>query len=382
VLEVDESLGGDGCPAVAAFTPDGFAAAVGTSPGAAARLIGDALALRHRLPILWKRVKQLQVPAWQARRVCEQTQRLPAAGAHWVDQQLGLRTGLGPALVERLVAHAVAALDPEAQEAREEDAEAGWDVRVSHPAAADFVGTSHLEATGDTLTLKAFNDLVCAIAHQLHVDGDASHLGARKVKALGVIVALLIRTTSSQSTGAVDVSTVADAARKSAAKVKLYAHLDARDLDVDATGASAFAAGAVERLGAATLAKLRSWVGESQVIIQPVLDMDRRDAVDGHDPPVWMAELVRLRDGHCIFPRCTVDARDCDLDHEVPYVPMDEGGPPGQTHPDGLACLCRRHHRAKTSRRWRYTRTPEGHYVWDGPYGRNYLRTPDGTHTL
>jgi hypothetical protein len=76
---------------------------------------------------------------------------------------------------------------------------------------------------------------------------------------------------------------------------------------------------------------------------------------------------------------CQVDAEDCDLDHEVPYMPLDQGGPPGQTSVEALACLCRRHHRAKTSRRWRYQRTPEGDYLWHGPHHTRFLVTPHGT---
>ncbi len=87
--------------------------------------------------------------------------------------------------------------------------------------------------------------------------------------------------------------------------------------------------------------------------------MARRDAVDSHDPPTWMRDLVHLRDEHCIFPRCHIDARSCDLDHTTPY---DQHGPPGQTRPDNLAALCRRHHRAKTTGRWWYLRTPDGDY--------------------
>ena len=52
--------------------------------------------------------------------------------------------------------------------------------------------------------------------------------------------------------------------------------------------------------------------------------------MDVHDPPAWMRELVILRDRHRVFPGCTVDARACDLDHLQPYVPLDDGGPPGQ----------------------------------------------------
>ena len=359
VLLTDESLGGDGTPKVAAFTPEAFAVAIGVSPSAAGQLIGDALDLRHRHPHLWQRLQRLEVPTWQARRVAQQTHRLPYAGARWVDEQLATRTGCGPVIVDRLVAHAIAKFDPETHEDRENDATADSDVSLSHPEATDFAGTSHLEARGDTLTLKAFYDLVCALAHQLFLAGDTDPLGARRIKAIAIITAL--------ATGQLPTS--------SKPRIKVYVRVDADDLDVDTTGGSAFATGEIEKLGAATLTKIRDWVGHHQVVIQPVLNMQRGDAVDVHDPPPWMRELVMLRDGHCIFPRCTTDARSCDLDHTIPYDP---DGPPGQTHAGNLACLCRRHHRAKTSGLWRYTRTPEGHYLWHGPYGASYLVTPEG----
>ena len=128
----------------------------------------------------------------------------------------------------------------------------------------------------------------------------------------------------------------------------------------------------MEKLGPATLTKIKEWVGHHRVTIQPVLDPGRDDGVDTHDPPPWMRELVILRDGHCVFPGCTRDARGCDLDHITPYDP---NGPPGQTNPANLACLCRRHHRAKTLGRWRYARTPDGDYQWHGPHGATSLVT-------
>ena len=295
---------------------------------------------------------RLEVPAWQARRVARQTHRLSKAAAIWVDEQLADRTTCGPVIVDRLVAHAIAAYDPETHEDREDAAQAGWDVTLTHPEVTDFLGTSHLEATGDTLVLKEFYDQVCAIAHQLFLDGDTgparrpqgqSHRHPhRPTHCLGNVEGQGLRpgrrppTSRSTETGPV-------------------------------------AVGEIEKLGAATLTKIRTWVGHHQVVIQPVLNMARRDAVDSHDPPGWMRDLVVLRDDHCIFPRCQVDARSCDLDHTIPY---DENGPPGQTRPDNLAALCRRHHRAKTTGRWRYLRTPDGDYHWHGPYGTSYLVTP------
>jgi hypothetical protein len=253
----------------------------------------------------------------------------------------------------------MAAYDPETHEDREEDAKVGWDVTLTHPEVTDFLGTSRLEATGDTLTLKAFYDQVCAVAHQLYLDGDQEPLGARKVKAIGIL------------TG--------PPAAPGTSKVTAYVRVDATDLQIDGDGDSVFAVGQVEKLGAATLAKIRTWVAHHHVVFQPVLNMARRDAIDSHDPPGWMRDLVHLRDNHCIFPRCQVDARSCDLDHTSPY---DQNGPPGQTRPDNLAALCRRHHRAKTTGRWRYWRTPEGDYTWHGPYGTTYLVTNRGTRKL
>src|SRR6478672_7450836 len=178
-LLADESLGGDGTPAVAAFTPEPFALALGMSPSDGAQLIADALDLRHRLPMLWKRLSRLEVPAWQARRVARQTHRLPKAAAVWVDHQLTDRATFGPVVVDRLVAQAIAAYDPETHEDRAEEAHAGWDVLLTHPEATDFLGTSRLEATGDTLVLHGFYDQLCALAHELFLDGDTSALGVR-----------------------------------------------------------------------------------------------------------------------------------------------------------------------------------------------------------
>jgi hypothetical protein len=370
VLDGEESLGGDGTPPVAAFTPEPFAAAIGQTPPAAARLIGDALDLRHRLPLLWKRVQRLEVPAWQARRVAQQTRLLSKPAAAWVDDRLA-RTGCGPVVVDRLVAQAAAEFDPASQQTAEEQAQANWHVTLSDPDPTDYVGTSHLDAIGDTPTLREFHDLVSQLAHQLLTDGDSSPLGVRKIKALRLIThaikhgRTLEHTTSSGPSGRTG-------------KMTVYVRVDADDLDTDADGGVAYATGEVERLGAATLTRIRHWVGHHQVVIQPVLNLQRGDAVDVHDPPAWMRELVILRDDHCVFPGCTRDARACDIDHIIPY----EDGPPGQTHPDNLACLCRRHHRAKTAGAWRYHRTAEGHYLWRGPYGRSYLVTPDGTVNL
>ena len=160
-------------------------------------------------------------------------------------------------------------------------------------------------------------------------------------------------------------------------QTNLYVHVSLADLATHAGGDPAV--GEVEKLGPATLDLIRTWLQDSKASIQPVLDLNRCDAVDQHDPPPRMREQVILRDRHCVFPWCGRDARRSDLDHTVPYVPPDEGGPPGQTNPQNLAPLCRRHHRAKTFTGWTYQRARDGTHTWTSPHGHTWTVGPDGT---
>jgi len=372
-LDTDESLGGEGTPKVAAFTPEPFAAALGVSTQTGMALLADALDLVHRLPRIWGRVQDLSVPAWKAQRVARSTHGLAREAAAHVDREIApvLHTA-GVARIERAVAHAIATVHPEEHAHREETGKETWDVQLLHPRPGEFAGTSELFARGDTLDLTKLFDLLCATAADLAAAGDPDPLGARKAKALGIIAdhqpSLDLHRFVGTSPG---FETAAErlpqpAGSTTTTKTRLYFHLDLADLD-DPTRV-----GRVERLGPATMAKIRDWLATTNATIQPVLRMDRHDTVDAHDPPAWMRDLVTLRDPHCVFPWCQRTSRACDLDHIDPYQ---DDGPPGQTSPDNLAPLCRRHHRAKTSGRWRYQRHPDGTYQWTAPGGTTYFVT-------
>jgi len=161
-----------------------------------------------------------------------------------------------------------------------------------------------------------------------------------------------------------------------------------REPDGDLADADDFRAGLVlvERFGPALAGVVARWAGRTdRVVVRPVLDptgvLPDRDTtatrpVDQHDPPEAMREHVVLRDGQCVFPGCGIDARRCDLDHIDPYVELDEGGPPGQTHPGNLACLCRRHHRLKTFTAWDYERHHDGTFTWTDARGTAYGTQP------
>src|SRR6478672_11578885 len=143
--QCDETLGGEGTPAVAAFTPEPFAAALGVSTFTGMQLLADALDLQHRLPRIWARVQALEVAPWKARRVAQSTRPLSPAAAAYVDAELADRIGsCGVVAIGRVVAAAIAKFHPELLDEREKRGKAGWHVTLEHPQAEGFAGTSYL----------------------------------------------------------------------------------------------------------------------------------------------------------------------------------------------------------------------------------------------
>lgn len=377
-----EPLGGPGTPQLAAFSPEPFASALGISSLSGMALLADVLDLVHRLPLIHARVEELAVPVWKARKVATWTHQLSAAAAAFVDAELApVLERRGLVTIERVVAAAIARFHPELLAERERRGRAGWDVRVIHPSPTMAEGTSTLDAQADSVDLDRFAGVVGEIARLLGRAGDTDTLGQRKAKTLGLLADLhagadldeLIATVAAHSAAAADDPAAPPAGSRVGVRPRrAILHLSPDDLAGGVVG--------VEEYGPATLATVRAWLADARVTVQPVLDLAEVTwAVDEHDPPAAMADLVRLRDPHCVFPWCDRDARACDLDHVTAYQ---EHGPLGQTTPANLAPLCRRHHRCKTSGRWRYRRNPDHSYTWTGPHGHRYHVTQKGTQRL
>ena len=328
-LDTDESLGGDGTPAVAAFAPEPLGLALGVPTTTAMTLMADALDLVHRLPHTWRRAQTLDIPIWRARRVAQKTHALSVKAAAHVDRVLAPRLPtVGVTLLDRTIAQAIAKHMPEEHATREEQARQTWDVTLHHPNPTEYAGTSELHVTGDTLTLT--DPVRPDLRHRRPPQDPRRPRTPRRPQGQG----------------------------------PRPAGRHPEDQALPAPRRRRTRAAGPRSSAPPPLAQIKDWVGHSRVTIQPVLHTDRTDAVDAHDPPAWMRDLVILRDPRCVFPHCQRDARACDLDHTIPY---DDTGPPGQTSPDNLAPLCRRHHRAKTTGRWQYRRLPDGTYQWTGP---------------
>jgi len=402
---IDQAPLAAGTPAVAQYAVEELATALNLTHAAGVSLVSEAIELRHRLPRLWALVQDGRLQAWKARQVARATTQLTRPAVAFVDRHLAV-TGkanripaLGPVLHEARL-HC----DPDQALAVEQNALDHRGVWLDH---RESTATTLLTARMDTLDTLDALDLdgsVSDLAGLLGRLGDDRDLDVRRASALGMLAhpqrALDLAAGTEPATEP-NINTVIGAATDTAeataagARVAgddatdpiglngshgtLYLHVSLADLAV-ATEINS-GSSRIERLGTASLALLRDWLQRlSGVTIRPVLDPARTDAVDAHDPPAWMRELVILRDRHCVFPGCTTDARACDLDHIDPYVPVDVGGPPGQTSPANLACLCRRHHRAKTFAGWRYRRLPDDGsggptYEWTSPQLRTYRVT-------
>ena len=87
-------------------------------------------------------------------------------------------------------------------------------------------------------------------------------------------------------------------------------------------------------------------------------------------PPTALDRHVRTRDVTCRFPGCQVPARECDLDHLIPF-------PQGPTSAQNLHALCRRHHQLKHDDNWTVEPLPHSGLRWTSPLGTTRNTWPD-----
>ncbi len=359
--EATAPLAGPGAPWVAEFAPADLGAALSISLDAARSLVGDALELAHRLPRLWDLVRELRVPAWRARGIARETRDLSADAALFADRLIAATPDrIGLVNAARLVQEARLYFDPDRAIADEEAALAKRGVWL-RPGATP--ATTEISMLLDTPDAELFDQSVTRVAADLRALGDTDPLDLRRARAVGVLA---------DPQYALDLMSGREGAAptQNGRAATLYLHLRPEDLAAE-TGAVS-----IERLGAATTELLTQWLARctdrgGKVTVRPVLNLADTAAVDRHDPPTTMREQVLLTDAHCVFPGCGRDSRACDLDHITEYLPMEDGGPPGQTRAENLAPLCRTHHRVKTHTAWTYKRGPDG-YTWTSPTGHQY----------
>ncbi|WP_210502777.1 HNH endonuclease signature motif containing protein [Nocardioides xinjiangensis] len=433
-------VAGAGTPRVAEFAVIELAAVLGVSHEAALALVGDVLDLAHRLPRLWALTRGLGVPVRLAREAARVSRDLDVVAAGYADRLLVWQPRrLNPHRIAVLVHEARLYADPDRAVADHDHALAARRVEVHHDdgapgTSAVFMTLDTADAVAFDHTVTTMAATMRCLGHPGELGVRRAHavgVLADPQKALDLlsVAAVAVRdigpATGAAETGAPVTQTdgpplsmddprvcvAEDVAYEPATpfrrpttstgsgdgdsedseggeggEVRLVVHVTDRDLLDHPGRGMGMAMGSrgvarCDRLGPMLLGRLRSWLlTAANVTVTPVLDLDPHTttvpAVDRHDPPPRMAEAVRLRDDTCVYPHCGRPSQSCDLDHITVYVPLDDGGPPGQTRPDNLAPLCRRHHRAKTFADFTYHRQPDGSYHWTLPSGRTVTTDP------
>ena len=177
--------GGSGCPAVAEFAVAEFGAVFGWSSGTAEAFIGEALALRHRLPRIWAKVLAGEAVPWRARYVARMCRALSQDAAAIVDKRVvGIVNTVGWGRLKTILKAAILEADPDGAKAAGEAAARERGVFVGE---SDEHGTKTIwvkAAAGDVIRFDATID---DLARALRVLGDTDSLDLRRAKAVGWI---------------------------------------------------------------------------------------------------------------------------------------------------------------------------------------------------
>ncbi|HYI57476.1 MAG TPA: hypothetical protein VEX66_04860, partial [Microlunatus sp.] len=176
--------GGMGTPLVSQDCAAELGHAVQISVFTARKLIADALTIRHRLPLLWQRVKDGEVWGWKASKIAEATRHLGGLSSWALDRQVTphLELMAWSRFLEVLDA-ALLRVDEATYQARAEAAASQRDVRSYR----GQYGLRTLVARAEAGDVAAFEALVARVAACLAADGDEDPVAVRRSKALGVI---------------------------------------------------------------------------------------------------------------------------------------------------------------------------------------------------
>ena len=119
------------------------------------------------------------------------------------------------------------------------------------------------------------------------------------------------------------------------------------------------------------------------ISLKPVIDLPAgHTPIDAYEIPASLREQLLLRNPADVFPYAAAVTRSIDIDHTIPYLNPDHGGPPGQTSIGNLGPHTRHHHRLKTHSNWQVRQPEPGTWLWRSPHKRTYLINATGTHPL
>jgi hypothetical protein len=420
-------LGGDGTPTVADFAPAELGCVLRLSDGAAAKLIGDALDLRHRLRLILTAALAGQTPAYQARHIATATRHLTKDQAAFVDARLAPSLGaVSWHRLHTLLEAAIYEADPVGAEQRAALAAQERFVRLGRNSEHGLKMIIARAAAGDAIWFKATIDRIADI---LTRQGDTDTIDVRRSKAIGILaqpaeaLRLLCQHQDDQDepdleepdvdqhaapedgeggtepdrgadSGSIEAQPLDPVSSGEASHQSLqilpppfnpdrarpraivYVHLSVEALTAG-TGIAR-----IENVGPVLLSRLQLLLGDhSRISLKPVIDLPAGHIpVDCYEIPASLREQLQLRYPADVFPYANTVSRSIDMDHTIPYLSPDKGGPPGQTRIGNLGPHIRYHHRVKTFGGWQVWQPESGTWLWRSPHGWIYLVNATGTH--
>ncbi|WP_420174452.1 DUF222 domain-containing protein [Luteococcus sp. OSA5] len=424
-------LGGDGTPEVAEFAPLEIAAALTITREAAELMIGDALALRHRLPLLWQKMHDGELRVGVARVLVMKSRSLPLREALELDRRIApLVGGMSPGRLVRIAEGHVLELTPQ-EDARTHHelamATRGVWLGESEDGVAPLQGRL---AASDAIFLDAQLDRVATILAQ---GGHTESVDVRRATALGILAspARALQLIQASLLDEVDDPALpldTDAARDESCpaagqrghtcgavtvdpelllpRSTVVVHLAEQALaELDGVAR-------MERSGPVLVEWLEELLGHSRVTLKPVVDPAVVTPSDRYEVSHRMRQVVIARNPVEVFPGSKKWAESCDLDHTEPWrpppspaappestappesaAPFESGAPESggrrangerdqpprsapATRPENLGPLSRTVHRAKTHGGWQLRQLAPGMFFWRSPDGFAYLVTP------
>jgi len=344
-------MGGEGTPRCGSFTADELGAELRMSRHSAARLIADAMDLKHRLPGLLMTLRAGGTDAYRARLVALLTRERSAETAAEVEDRVLRRMDrLTRSQVEHVVEEALALIEPEV---REETAAAREETRhvTLEPSLDDHIEVYARLAAGWALRLDARVDEVADMLAVVHPEMEETK-NQRRARALGLLadpeaVLALKERYRGVSDGANQPEPLP--------ATTLYVH-------VRPDGVAD-----LEDYGVLSMPSVAELLTNSNVTVKPVIDLAHMAPSSGYQPSERLREGVILANPTCIFPYCDGNSRKSQLDHTIPY-------PHGPTTAENLGPPCRRHHNVKThGAGWALQQPFRGIFVWRSPTGRIYV---------
>ena len=177
--------GGEGTPTIGDFAAAELGCVLRISEGSAARLIADALDLRHRLPVIWAATQAGQAPTYQARQIAAATRHLSFEQAASVDQRMAPSLGaLSWGRLLTLLEAAIYQADPHGAEEKAAAAARERFVRLGRSSEHGLKLIIARAAAGDAIWFKATIDRIAEILAKL---GDTDTVEVRRSKAIGIL---------------------------------------------------------------------------------------------------------------------------------------------------------------------------------------------------